>query len=72
MNRVVLRASEGMVYTNGDMWGKVIYLAVGETADGWYEIPEDEFVFTFESGVPLNEATEEDYQSALREMGVKV
>lgn len=72
MERIVLRASEGMMYTNGEGGGKVVYLAEGQTADGWYEVPEEEVISAFENGTPIGEATDEDYQSALGEFGVDV
>lgn len=68
MERLVLRADEGMVYTNGTDGGKTIYLAVGESAQGWYQIPEAEFLQLVESGM----AAEDDYRVALREFGVNV
>lgn len=71
-NRVVLIAAEGMIYTNGDAFGKTVYLAEGENADGWYEIPEAEFNDAFENGTEIGEATIADYQSALAEFGVKL
>ena len=34
-----LTASEGYVYTNGGVWGKEIYLGVGDSPDTWREVP---------------------------------
>ena len=38
-----LTASEGMVLTNGETYGKVIYLGVNDSQDNWYEITEEEY-----------------------------
>ena len=38
----VLTAAEGMVYTNGEAYGKEIYLGVNEDPANWREIPESE------------------------------
>ena len=76
MDRVVLTASDGMVYTNGTDGGKVIYLAEGDTGDGWYEVPENDFIPAIEGAfyqVPVadqSEATDVDYQTVLKEFGV--
>lgn len=43
MKRRILTASDGMVLTNGTVYGKVIYLAVGADESGWREIPEEEY-----------------------------
>lgn len=72
MERTVLYASEGMILTNGVTFGKVIYLADGESAESYTEITEAEFLQMVENGKIGNEATEADYQSALAEFGVKV
>lgn len=37
-----LKASEGMTLTNGDVFGKEIYLGKGDSADNWYEISDEE------------------------------
>lgn len=39
---MVLKALEGMVYTNGEVYGNEIELAVSDSPDNWYEITEEE------------------------------
>jgi len=34
-----LTASEGKVYTNGEVWGKEVFLGVGDTSEAWREVP---------------------------------
>lgn len=65
MDRVILKASEGMIYTDGVTYGREIHLAEGRDGSQFYEIPESEMP-TFE------EATIEDYQDALSKLGVDV
>ena len=44
MARKVLKASEGMVLTNGVDFARTIYFAVGfDHSDEWYEITEEEY-----------------------------
>ena len=67
MERTVLRAEDGMVFTDGVHAGRVVYLPQGGSADGWYQLPAAEF-----AAMQERTATEEDYRSALREFGVVI
>ncbi len=37
-----LTASQGMVHTNGEVYGRVIYLGCNDSPKNWYEISEEE------------------------------
>ena len=41
--RMVLYADDGKVLTNGEIYGKQIYLAEGLSEDGFYEITDAEY-----------------------------
>ena len=41
--RIKLTASEGMILTNGEAYGKEVFLSQNESADNWYEITEEEY-----------------------------
>lgn len=43
MKRVVLKADEGMIYTNGTDYALIIFLAVGLDGKEWYQIPIEEY-----------------------------
>ena len=43
ITRIKLTASEGHVLTNGESFGKIVYLASGDEGNGWYEITEEEY-----------------------------
>ena len=43
MERQILIAGNGMVLTNGETFGKEIYLADGVSADSYHEITEAEY-----------------------------
>lgn len=39
---MVLKALKGMVYTNGEVFGNEIELAVSDSPDNWYQISVEE------------------------------
>ena len=63
MDRKILKASDGMIFTNGEIYGKEIYLADDTEETAFYEIPESE--------IESEEATKEDYMEALYKLGVE-
>ena len=40
---IKLIASEGMLLTNGDTFGKEVYLGTGDSPENWHEITEEEY-----------------------------
>ena len=42
ITRIKLIASEGMMLTNGEVFGKEVFLGTGDSADNWHEITEAE------------------------------
>lgn len=38
----VLKAEEGYTLTNGEAFGKVVYLGRNDSEDNWYEITDEE------------------------------
>ena len=77
--RKTLTASEGHILTNGEIYGRIIYLADGADASAFYEITEEEYEEHLARldeeafGEPSpDDATEADYIAALGEMGVKL
>ena len=43
MERVILRATQGKVLTDGKTYGRTIYLARGMDGSNFYEITEEEY-----------------------------
>ena len=50
MERIVLRASDDMILTDGTIFGRKIYLEVGRSPDDFYEITEEEYEKMIEEG----------------------
>ena len=38
----VLKADEGMTLTNGETFGKVVYLGINDSVENWHEITDEE------------------------------
>ena len=43
ITRIKLTASEGHILTNGENYGRVVYLASGDEGEKWYEITKEEY-----------------------------
>lgn len=43
ITRIRLTASEGHILTDGEHYGKIVYLASGDEGEKWYEITEAEY-----------------------------
>ena len=43
ITRIKLTASEGYILTDGENFGRIVYLASGDEGEKWYEISEDEY-----------------------------
>lgn len=43
MERVVLKARDGFIYTNGETYGYIVYLAIGDNGENWHEITREEY-----------------------------
>ena len=41
--QTVLKADDGKVLTNGNTYGKVVYLGKDDSADNWHEITEEKY-----------------------------
>jgi hypothetical protein len=67
----ILTADIGMMLTNGETFGKTVYLGNGDSIDNWHEITEEEAERLQSIETPTEtEATEADYISALEDLGV--
>lgn len=66
--------SDGMTLYNGEVLSKEVYLGVNDSAENWREITdaEAEIIANNEEASEEERATDEDYQKALRELGVKI
>ncbi len=49
-NILVLKADENMTLTNGEAFGKVVYLGKNDSASNWHEITDEEAKAIQENG----------------------
>lgn len=42
INDNVLKADEGMTLTNGEAFGKVVYLGINDSMNNWHKITDEE------------------------------
>ena len=68
----VLLADEGMMLTDDSSFGTTVRLGKSDDGAKWYEITEEEARKRMDDEPSDDDATEADYQAALREMGVEV
>lgn len=68
----VLLADEGMMLTDNSSFGTTVRLGKEDDGSTWYEITAEEAEKRMHEETTEDEATEADYQAALREMGVSV
>ena len=68
----VLLADAGMMLTDDSSFGTTVRLGKGDDGAKWYEITEEEARKRMDDEPSDDNATEADYQAALREMGVEV
>lgn len=68
----VLLADEGMVLTDNSSFVTTVRLGKGDDGSKWYEITAEEAEKRMNDEPTEDDATEDDYQAALREMGVNV
>ena len=43
INNNKIKADEGMMLTNGNAYGKIVELGIGDNFDNWHEITEEEY-----------------------------
>lgn len=71
MERIVITATEGHILTDGNVYGKTLYLADGVDASAFYEITDEEYSAMEEPTEPVEMADEADYEAALERFGVR-
>lgn len=43
MERIILKANDGYILTNGDIYGSIVYLGAGDKQENWREMPIEEY-----------------------------
>lgn len=55
ITRIKLTASEGHILTNGENYGRIVYLASGDEDEKWHEITEEEYQKILEESEEIRE-----------------
>lgn len=55
MRRIKMVATDGMMLTNGEIYGEVVYLGSGDSPDNWQEITREQARNRMEQEVCVNE-----------------
>lgn len=55
MSRIKMVATDGMMLTNGEIYGEVVYLGSGDSPDHWQEITREQARNRMEQEVCVNE-----------------
>ena len=50
-----ITAAKGKILTNGEIYGKEIFLGVNDTTENWYEITEEEYSAVCEKTAEIQE-----------------
>lgn len=71
-----LTATDGYVLTNGDVYGKEVYLGIYDSAENWYEITDAEYAEVLAERERMMDeeyvlAENADMKSALNLLGVE-
>lgn len=63
MARIILTASEGMIYTDGTIYGTKIFLAEGRDPGDFYEISREEYerIMVEQEALMQEDATDADH-----------
>ena len=49
MERIRLTASNGMWLTDGEAYGRIVYLGINDKPENWHEITEEEYQKTMQA-----------------------
>lgn len=58
MARTIITASEGMILTDGAIYGTKIFLAEGRSAEEFHEIPREEYEKIIDEQEAMNDASD--------------
>lgn len=69
---IKIKASEGMILTNGDVYGREIFLGKGDSPENWHEITEAEYEQIEEERKKKNELLPDNWYEITVEEAEKI